>query len=207
MRRIPTVYLVTDRRALRGRTLLAAVEEALRGGVDAVQLREKDLDGRELFQLAVALRRLCHCWGAMLLINDRIDVAIACEADGVHLPANSFAPSEARALLGKGKLVGLSAHRLQDLHPSQLAGADFVVFGPIFDTPSKRPFGPPVGLAALAEAVQTSPLPLLAIGGVDASNAAELRRLGVHGVAAIRALLSETNPCQAAAELRRAMAA
>lgn len=206
MKRVPQLYLVTDRHATLGRSLLATVEEALRGGVDAVQLREKDLPGHELFELAVALRRLCHRYGAQLLINDRVDVALACEADGVHLPEKSFTPAEARSLLGERKLIGCSVHRIEDLRSPTLAGADFVVFGPVFDTPSKRPFGPPAGLDRLARAVRECALPLLAIGGVDASRAQELRKIGVHGVAAIRALLSVADACQAAAELRQAIA-
>src|ERR1043166_4223314 len=144
------LYLVTDRTRTGGRPLLEVVEAALDGGVDAVQLREKDLPTDELVDLATRLVGLCRRHGARLLINDRIDVALAVGADGVHLPVDSFRVADARSLLGNAALIGASAHHAGAARSAAAAGADFVVFGPVFDTPSKRVFGPPVGLAALA---------------------------------------------------------
>ncbi|MBX3027307.1 thiamine phosphate synthase [bacterium] len=199
------LYLVTDRMQTRGRPLLDVVTAALRGCVGAVQVRERDLATRPLLALATALRGATRAAGAALLINDRVDVALACDADGVHLPGHSFAVAEARALLGPRRLIGVSTHHPDEIAAAAAAGADFAVFGPIFATPSKAAFGPPLGLAALAAARGAAPaLPLLAIGGVDATNAAAVRAAGADGIAVIRALLAADDPAAAAAALRAA---
>jgi thiamine-phosphate pyrophosphorylase len=190
------VYLVTERRQTNGRALLDVVAAALDGGIRAVQLRERDLSTHELLALAERLRALTQRYAAALLINDRVDVALACAADGVHLPADSFAVADARALLGAQRLIGVSTHA-----PAEVAGADFVVVGPIYDTPSKRSFGAPLGLSALAAARAATKLPLLAIGGIDASRVAEVRAAGADGVAVIRAVLGAEDPANAAAAL------
>jgi thiamine-phosphate pyrophosphorylase len=201
----PRLYLVTDRHRTCGRPLLDVVEQALLGGVDAVQLREKDLAGRALFELAAPLCALCHRYGARLLVNDRIDVALAVHADGVHLPANSFTPRDARRLLGPEALIGVSTHSLDDACAAQQAGADFIVFGPLFDTPSKRAFGPPVGLDALADVTRATSLPVVAIGGITAERAPAVQAHGTHGIAVIAAILAAPEPGAAARALRRAL--
>ena len=178
------------------------MEAALQGGVDAVQLREKDLQGRELLALASRLRDLCRSYGARLLINDRIDVALAVGADGVHLPVNSFAPADARRLLGPQALIGASTHSLDEARAAANGGADFIVFGPVFKTPSKRGFGAPVGLDTLAEVTRTVDIPVLAIGGVAADGVYAVRQRGARGIAVISALLAADDPRAAAAELR-----
>lgn len=197
------VYLVTDRAQTAGRPLLDVVAAALRGGVGAVQLRERDLQTRQLLALAGELRALTRAAGAALLISDRIDVALACDADGVHLPGHSFSVAEARALLGPERLIGVSAHSPAEL--AGAAGADFAVFGPLHDTPSKRAFGPPLGLDALRAARAATALPLFAIGGLDTANAGAARDAGADGVAVIRAVLAAADPAAAAAALRAAL--
>ena len=199
------LYLVTDRTRTGGRPLPEVVEAAVRGGVDAVQLREKDLPAGALFELARELRRRCTRHGVRLLINDRIDVALAVGADGVHLPVDSFAAGDARALVGPGRLIGVSTHSLEQAQRASAAGADFVVFGPVFATPSKRPFGPPLGLEALARAAGAVSVPVFAIGGVTAERADAVYRHGAHGIAAIAAVLEATDPTAAARALRRAL--
>jgi len=199
------LYLVTDRTRTGGRPLPEVVEAAVRGGVDAVQLREKDLPAGALFELARELRRRCTRHGVRLLINDRIDVALAVGADGVHLPVDSFAAGDARALVGPGRLIGVSTHSLEQAQRASAAGADFVVFGPVFATPSKRPFGPPLGLEALAQAAGAVSVPVFAIGGVTAARADAVCRHGAHGIAAIAAVLEATDPTAAARALRRAL--
>jgi thiamine-phosphate pyrophosphorylase len=195
------LYLVTDRRQTAGRPLPDVVEAALQGGVDAVQLREKDLPARDLAALAERLAGICRRHRARLLVNDRVDVALAVGADGVHLPADSFAPADARRLLGPEALIGVSTHTLADARAAQDAGADFVVFGPLFDTPAKRIYGPPLGLAALAEVTRAVRLPVLAIGGVRAAHVAAVRRHGAAGVAVVSAILGAGDPSAAAAAL------
>jgi len=206
-RQLFDLYLVTDRHHTSGRPLLEVVEQALQGGVDAVQLREKDLCARELIALAGRLRTLCDRHGARLLINDRIDVALAVGAAGVHLPADSFAPSDARRLLGPQALIGVSTHSLAQAQTAQLDGADFIVCGPTFDTPSKRGFGPPLGLEALAQITRTVQLPVLAIGGITADRIAAVRAAGAPGVAVIGAVLEAADPQLAAAALRASLSA
>ncbi|HXQ24561.1 MAG TPA: thiamine phosphate synthase [Candidatus Acidoferrales bacterium] len=200
------LYLVTDRTRTAGRPLLQVVEAALQGGVDAVQLREKDLAARELYALASELSVLCRRQGARLLINDRIDVALAVGADGVHLPGGSFTPADARAVLGPQALIGASTHNLEQAQRAAAGGADFIVFGPIFDTPAKRQYGAPVGLQALGVVTEKVTLPVLAIGGIMGERVESVRQHRVYGVAVISAILEADDPRAAALALRAALA-
>jgi thiamine-phosphate pyrophosphorylase len=197
------LYLVTDRKQTRGRDLLWVLEQALSAGVKAVQLREKDLSGKELFRLAEQTRRLCERYDAALLINDRIDVALAVDAAGVQLGKASLPIEVARSLMGPHKWVGASIHSLAEGQQAQTSGADFVLFGPVYFTPSKAGFGPPQGLAALAQLVEMLSLPVYAIGGITSDNILALRRLGVSGVALIAAIISAENPQTAAQTMIR----
>jgi thiamine-phosphate pyrophosphorylase len=192
--RPPRVYLVTDPSV--GRGLVAHTAAALRGfpsGVVAVQLRARGATGWELLDIARALRTVVSEAGQLLLVNDRVDVVVAAGADGVHLPSAGIPPGDARRLVGSGRLVAVSCHSLADVEQARDAGADFATFGPIFDTPSKRGFGPPVGLGPLREASLLG-LPLVGLGGVDVVNAPEVVAAGAYGVAAIRAWLDAPDP-------------
>jgi thiamine-phosphate pyrophosphorylase len=195
--RVPVVHLITDRRL--ASDLAARVAAALSGlprGCVAVHLREKDLGGAALLSLARALCAVCRGRGQRLVVNDRIDVALAAGADGVHLPSGGVPPAEARRLLGPDALVGVSCHGAEDVDRARAGGADYATFGPVYDTPSKRPYGAPVGLAALQGAAALG-LPLVALGGVDAARAPEVRAAGAHGVGAIRAWLDGSDPAVA----------
>lgn len=199
--RLPPVHLITDRTI--APDLARAVRSALAGrgrGEVAVHLREKDLPGRDLLALARSLRRETAELGQLLLVNDRIDVALASGADGVHLPSAGIAPEDARRLLGNERLVGVSCHSAEDVRRARDGGADYATFGPVFDTPSKRAHGPPLGLDALAAAAGLG-LPLVALGGIDASNAARARACGASAVAAIRAWLAAPDRPAAVAAL------
>jgi thiamine-phosphate pyrophosphorylase len=190
----PRVYLVTD--ASHGADLAARVASAVSGlppGAVAVQLRAPGAAGRELLDQARALKAVVRNSGQWLLVNDRIDVALAAGSDGVHLPSAGVAPADARRLLGEDRLVGVSCHSAFDVKRAIAGGADFATFGPIFDTPSKRSHGLPVGTERLAEAAALG-LPLLGLGGVDPSNAADVVGAGASGVAAIRAWLEADDP-------------
>ena len=193
------LYFVTDRKRTADRPLVDVVHAALDGGVSAVQLREKDLEGRELYELAEQLRELTARYHASLLINDRIDIATATEADGVHLGQSSFPVAEARQLLGPDKLIGVSTHTPQEIAASE--GADFIIFGPVYYTPSKVAYGEPQGLDRLREAVQQSVAPVFAIGGVNAERVAEVFEIGAFGIALISAISAASDPAQAAREL------
>ncbi len=191
---LPVVHLVTDRRL--APDLAARAAAALAGiapGRVAVQLREKDLGGRELLALARALVIVCRARGQLLLVNDRVDVALAAGADGVHLPSAGIPAADARRLLGPAALVGVSCHSAADVVRARDGGASYATFGPIHETPSKRPFGPPVGLGALRSAAALG-LPLVALGGMDAARTPEAVAAGAAGVAVLRAWLVGADP-------------
>ena len=188
------LYLVTDRNETRGRDLLWVLEAALDGGVKAIQLREKNLGGGKLFFLAEAARKLTSNYHARLFINDRIDVALAVDADGVQLSTVSIPIETARGLVGGEKLLGVSTHSLQQAEEAERLGADFVLFGPVYFTPSKAPYGAPQGLAALKKIVEKISLPIYAIGGIKPENIAEARGTGSRGVALISAIMSAADP-------------
>jgi thiamine-phosphate pyrophosphorylase len=197
------LYLVTDRNQTGGRDLLRVLEQALDGGVKAIQLREKDLPGRDLFLLAEKTRRLCQAYRAALFINDRIDVALASEAEGVQLAAASIPVAPARALLGSQKLIGVSTHSLDEAKTAEQSGADFVLFGPVYFTASKAAYGTPQGLSALRTIVDNTSLPIYAIGGIGPENIEALRNTGVRGVALISAIISAPNPKEATEKILR----
>lgn len=191
---VPRLVLVTDRHATAGRPLEDVVAAALDAGLPAVQLRDKDLAARDLAALAVRLRARTRGTGALLFVNDRVDVALAVDADGVHLGGASLPVRVARGLLPPGRLIGESTHAAGEVAAS---AADFVFFGPVHATPSKPAGRAPQGEAALAAAVRVARVPVLAIGGLDATTAAAARAAGAHGVAVIRAILGAPDPAAA----------
>jgi thiamine-phosphate pyrophosphorylase len=197
------LYLVTDRRQTRGRELLAVIEQALLGGVRAVQLREKDLGGGELFSLAEKTKTLCARHGASLFINDRVDVALAVDADGIQLGSSSLPVDAARKLMGDKRLIGASTHSMKEALAAEAAGADFILFGPIYFTPSKAAYGNPQGLERLQEAVEKISLPVYAIGGIKPENVAAVKATGARGVALTSAVMSAEDPMTASRELLR----
>jgi thiamine-phosphate pyrophosphorylase len=203
---VPRLYVITDRHATAGRALTDVVRAALAGtpadarGAVAVQLRDKDLDGRALTALAHALRALTRAAGAALYINDRVDVALAVGADGVHLGGRALAPADV-ARVAPALAVAVSTHTRAEVEAAARApNVRFAVFGPVWDTPSKRPYGPPVGVDALGDAA-TVGLPLLALGGVTSARVAEARAAGAVGVACIRAISAADDPGTALAAL------
>jgi thiamine-phosphate pyrophosphorylase len=201
------LYVITDRQQTGGRPLPAVIEAALRGGARAFQLREKDLAPRELLPLAQEMRQLTQAYSARLLINDRIDVALAVDADGVHLTTSSLPVSVARRLLGPERLLGVSTHSLAEAQAAAEGGADFVVFGPVFFTPSKAPYGQPVGLEALRVVCAAVTLPILAIGGIKQANLDQVVAAGADGIAVISAIVAADDPTAAAQELLAALQA
>ena len=188
------LYLVTDRSQTGGRDLLWVLERALEGGVRAVQLREKDLGGRELFVLAEKTKRLCERYQANLFVNDRVDVALGVDAEGVHLGGDSMPVRAARELLGAEKLIGVSTHSINEASEAEREKADFILFGPVYFTASKAAYGEPQGLGRLKKVVEKISLPVYAIGGVKVGNIAEVKETGVRGIALISAVLSASDP-------------
>ena len=191
---------MTDRKATGARDLVDVVAAAVDAGLPAVQLREKDLSGRALFVLAERLRVVTARAGALLLVNERVDVAIAAGADGVHLGGGSMPVHVARRLLPAHAIVGVSTHSAAEV---AAATADFAFFGPVYATPSKASAQ---GVAPLRAAVVVGRIPVLAIGGVTVERVAEVRRAGAAGVAVIRAILAAPDPAAATRALLDALA-
>lgn len=183
------LLLITDRHLVSN--LEAAVDDACRAGIRAVQLREKDLSGRALLDYAKRLQVATKRHNADLFVNDRSDVALACGARGVHCPERGIKPSTAKRLLGDDAQVGASTHSLAGLRNAERDDADFALFGPIFETPSKTRFGEPHGLDTLRVACETVRFPVFAVGGVDAGRARECLAAGAAGVAVISAILGQ----------------
>jgi thiamine-phosphate pyrophosphorylase len=197
----PIVCYVTDRKSLGSADpvaqLIVSIRAALAAGVDWVQIREKDLLARDLLALTAAAiraageRREGQTAPARVIVNDRLDVALAAGAAGVHLGRESVPPADVVRWCRGGNapadfLIGVSCHSLADVREAQAAGASYAFFGPVYETPSKRPFGPPQGIARLAEVCAAIRMPVIAIGGIHAENAAECLRAGASGIAAIR---------------------
>lgn len=203
MHPVPRLVLVTDRHATAGRPLADVVAAALDAGLPAVQLRDKDLPGAALYVLAERLRELTARAGALLLVNDRVDVALAVAADGVHLGGGSMPVDVVRGMVPDGTLIGVSTHAPGE---AAAAGADFTHFGPVYATPSKAAYGPPQGEDRLGEAVRASRAPVLAVGGVSAQHGPALRAAGAAGAAVIRAILAADDPAAATRALLAALA-
>ena len=196
------LYLVTDRRLVPDLpSALQAALSALPPGSAAVQLREKDLPAARLLELAHRLLPICRAASAPLIVNDRVDVARAAKADGVQLPSRGFPVAQTRELLGPDRLIGASCHAADEVAAAHRSGADFALFGPVWDTPGKTARG----IAALKEAVRASSLPVLAIGGVTAETARLAIEAGAAGVACIRSVLGAPDPAAAARDLYLAM--
>ncbi|KEO84377.1 thiamine phosphate synthase [Tumebacillus flagellatus] len=196
------LYVITGHAFSKGRGLEEVISAALRGGADCIQLREKDFSGRELLEAGHLLRRLTREAGARLIINDRIDVARAVDADGVHLGQDDLPIEVAREMLGPGKIVGISTHNVEEALAAERAGADYIGLGPMKPTKTKldtEPVVGPSGVLAVRQAVQ---VPIVAIGGITAADTAEIIRNGANAVAVISAVVGATDVEAAAREIR-----
>ncbi|MBI3844652.1 MAG: thiamine phosphate synthase [Planctomycetes bacterium] len=189
------LVVVTDRKKA-AKPLAEVVAAALRGGATAVQLREKDLGARELMALARRIRELTAAEGALLIVNDRVDVALAVGADGVQLGWTSLTVSDVRRIAGPALIVGASTHDVAEVADAERGGADFVTFGPVFDTPSKRGILAKRGCRGLAAAVKSTALPVVALGGIRVERVADVRAAGACGVASVSRIMSSRDPEQ-----------
>ena len=196
------LYLVTDQQALRGRSLTDVVMAAVQGGATCVQLREKTSNTHDFVALACALNKLLTPLGVPLVINDRIDVALACGAKGVHLGQSDMPVELARQLLPAQVFIGLSVETLDDVHRAASWPVDYLGVSPVFPTPTKTDTAPPWGVAGLSAVRAVTQLPLVAIGGIHLSNAAEVLAAGANGLAVVSALCSADDPAAAARAFR-----
>jgi thiamine-phosphate pyrophosphorylase len=197
-----SLYLVTDRNLSRGRSTREIVKAAVAGGVTCVQLREKTCGTRAFIDEALSIRTLLKKKNIPLIINDRIDVALAVEADGVHLGQQDMPIGLARKIGGDSLIIGISAESVNDAVRAQQEGADYIGISPVFATPTKPDTGPPLGLSGVGEIRRRVEIPLVGIGGVNHSNGASVVAAGADGIAVVSAIVSAANPGSAARELR-----
>jgi thiamine-phosphate pyrophosphorylase len=194
-------YLITDRALCGSRGVTAVVQAAIAGGVSIVQLRDPEAKTGRLVDEARALLRLLRPAGIALIVNDRVDVALAADADGVHVGQLDMPVADARKLLGPDRILGLSISSLAELERAQLDGVDYLGVGPIFATQTKPDAAPPIGLAELAQIVARTRLPVAAIGGIHPANAAQTIEAGAVGVAVVSAICAASDPAGATREL------
>ncbi|MFH0933055.1 MAG: thiamine phosphate synthase [Nitrospirota bacterium] len=188
------LYLITDRKLFTDNSsLFSAVEEALKGGLKAVQLREKDLGTRDLLDMSYRMRELTKAYKAKLFINDRVDVALAVEADGVQLGKESIPVHAVRETFQSKLMIGASTHNLDEALEAERGGADFITLGPVYHTPSKMKYGEPIGIETLRKVKAKISIPVYAIGGIKLDKVREVKEAGADGVALISAILTAEN--------------
>ncbi len=201
------LYLVTDERLSRGRATADIVRAAIRGGVDVVQLRGKELPAREQLAIGRALRAITREAGILFIVNDRVDLALALDADGVHIGQDDLPAEIARQLVGPERIVGVSAATIPEALAAREAGADYLGVGAIYGTATKPDAGAPTGPALLGSIRGAVDLPLVGIGGITATNAAEVIAAGADGVAVVSAIVAADDPEAAARDLSARIAA
>ncbi|MCP4574673.1 MAG: thiamine phosphate synthase [Deltaproteobacteria bacterium] len=201
MKKIGRLHVLTDTVLQNRFSHLELTEQAISGGADTIQFRRKSGSTKELIEIAMAMKNLCSKSGTPFIVNDRIDVAIAAEADGVHLGQDDFPIPLARKLLGKDRIIGGSAATPEEIETCIREGADYVGFGPIYPTGSKDDAGPVSGIDFLKRIVASTPVPIIAIGGIDQSNASHVMGTGAHGIAVISAVCCREDPQKAARDL------
>lgn len=197
-----SLYLVTDRGLSRGRSTLEIVEAAVKGGVSCVQLREKECSTREFIEQALAVRERLQALKIPLIINDRLDVALAVKADGVHLGQSDMPLAMARRIVAETMIIGISAESLKDAVEAEKGGADYLGVSPIYTTPTKTDTAPPLGLEGLRHIRNAVNLPLVGIGGLNQDNAGDVIRNGADGAAVVSAIVAADDPEQAARNIR-----
>lgn len=200
-----SLCLVADVEAAAGKYIISVIEQAVDGGVSLVQLRTKKLKTNELFELSLKAREITKKKSIPLIINDRVDIALSCDAEGVHLGQDDLPVSSARKILGKKKLIGVSVNTKKEAEEAEHRGADYLGVGPIFFTQTKKDIKPPLGVEGLREIRERVRIPILAIGGINAENAREMIEAGADGVAVVSAILATENIIKAARGLAQAI--
>lgn len=197
-----SLYLIISQSACMGRDIFQVLRAALKGGVTMIQLREKDLPTRDFLHLARALKKELHSHGVPLIINDRVDVAIAAGVDGVHVGQEDMHPEDVRDLIGPNAILGLSANTSEDVYEAKGLAVDYLGLGPVFATQSKADCKPVLGLEGFSALRQETTLPLVGIGGITDQNAGQVIAAGAEGVSLISAICRATSPDLAAKSIR-----
>lgn len=205
MKHIGKLHILTDTVLQTRFSHMEITRLAIAGGADTIQYRQKSGSTREMIETARQMKRLCTDAGVTFIVNDRLDVAIAAEAHGVHLGQDDFPIPMAREILGEDRVIGGSAATLDEARKCLRDGADYVGFGPVFPTSSKDDAGPVSGIDVLKQVVGDIPLPMIAIGGVDAENIPDVMRTGAHGIAVISAVCCQDDPEVATRSLYEAL--
>jgi thiamine-phosphate pyrophosphorylase len=201
------LYVITDERLGRGRTHLEIAEAAIRGGADVIQMRDKTASGRRLCEVALRLRALTREAKVSFIVNDRPDIALAADADGVHVGRQDLPASAARRIMGPGRILGVSAESVEEAVVAEREGADYLGVGPVFEAwGTKEDAGEPLGLDLIAQVRRHCRIPIVAIGGITAENAREVRDAGADAAAVISAVVAADDVAEAARRLKRALA-
>ena len=195
------LYVVTDPQAQKGRSHLQVLTEAIQGGARVVQLRDKLASDEVLAALGKKVREVCNRWGALLIINERVAVARAVDADGLHIGQEDFSISEARKRMGPGRLLGVSTHNLVQAKKAQAEGADYIGVGPIFSTPTKPDYRP-VGVELIQQVRESVTIPFVAIGGINLTNVEEVLAAGAYSIAVVRAVVAQEDVLGAAKKFK-----
>ncbi|MBN2272913.1 MAG: thiamine phosphate synthase [Bacteroidales bacterium] len=202
----PLLYLVTDRALAKGRPIENVVEQAVKGGVTMVQLREKDCPTLEFFNLAVLIKRILAPFHVPLIINDRLDIALAADAEGLHIGQHDIPYVIARKILGKDKIIGLSVESISQAREANKLDVDYIGLSPVFVTDTKPELSIALGIEGVREIASFSRHCIVAIGGINARNAVDIVRAGADGIAVVSAIVSADDPMMAAREIRQKIA-
>lgn len=197
------ILLITDRKSVPENSFFPRLQGALQAGIRSVQLREKDLSAGELIRYGLKVREMTREHNAQLYINDRVDVAMAVGADGVHLGGMSIPVKAVRKITNKAFRIGVSAHSIKEAADAQDEGADFITFGPVYETPSKMRYGKPLGVDMLRKTVCGVQMPVYAVGGINSKNIKEVMKTGVRGAAMISAIFGADDVEQKTREIVR----
>ncbi|MCT4586221.1 MAG: thiamine phosphate synthase [Carboxylicivirga sp.] len=197
-----SLYLVTDRELSLGRSHQFIVEEAVKGGVTMVQLREKDISTHDFYQLAKELKKVLTPLNVPLIINDRLDIALAVDADGLHIGQSDMPYEVARQLMGADKIIGLSVETIEQAREANQLDVDYIGLSPVFSTMTKTDINTPLGLEGIKEIASFTKHKTVAIGGINTDNAGDIIKNGADGIAVVSAIVSQENPCLAAQKLK-----
>lgn len=197
-----TLYLVTNRELMSSKTIEKSVKEAIKGGCTIVQLREKDISSKEFYDIAKSLRKITKKHKVPFIINDRVDIALAVNADGIHVGQSDLSLKNVRKLIGKDKIIGISCGNLEEAKKAYKNGADYLGVGAIFPTNTKKD-AKDVGIDGLKEIINNIPLPIVAIGGINKENIEKLRDINLAGVALVSAIISQKDVKNSAKNIKK----